>query len=903
MKLYISVSIFALTSFGMAVPAWAQSSDGLDEIIVVATKRAENLQDVPLAVSAVTAEQLTNQGIFETSDLNHSAPNLQVSSPYGQQQPNFSIRGVGVGTEFNANAASPVGVYVDEVYQSFRASHGQQLYDLQQIEVLRGPQGTLYGRNTTGGAVNFLTNRPELGGTNGYVSLGYGDYDRKSIEGAFEFTPVEGELGVRIAGTYLEADNYINNATPAGDITNSSTYTSLFAGAPTLATGIQPGGPESYGVRGTVRYNPSDKYDFTLKAYTAKFEAGTEAPIASGAFSGTDLIYRPSTLLNNFLPAFGTHFVAGTGNTVSLADAFSATPGAASYSNQANGLGELDVHADSIGTALTSADGITLRGEVQLKDNLKAIYIGSYDESDYEQQDNTECDASFIRLCSIGYDSSSKSINQDLRFDYTGDKLDLIIGGYYGNDEIKAVNNPDFFGALSLFNAAGGISPEYTNPAGIFSNGINPVHGSLLPPTIVNGVPVQFPMPTGIQATQRFTQKRESWAIYGEGKYALSDDINLTLGLRYTDDTNKFTDGLTTYFNDAGQASLITVSSSPNIYFLRDLVDEAGNVVRAADTGPAPAPLSLKSKTDNVSGRLILDWKPSDNTMLYAGFSRGYRAGTYNFLAYQSTSQVYFVPPEEVDAYEAGFKTRFLDNRLQLNGSVFYYDYTGQQGQVVDSTATANLIALDGKLQGLELEAIFAPSDRLTLSAALGLLDSEYDDGDCSVAFEGQQNGNCVLSAAGPVNVGGNSFPFAAESSVNLAADWDVFEFGSNNEFEFKLHWDGNYTGDFHYDSFGDYSGVPRIPLLVPVPNPITGGLMTDTALVGGVHTEGGGDFFIHNARATIERDNISLAFWVKNISDKVHYPYGIAIEYLFGNDYRVRNAPRTYGAELTYRF
>ena len=130
MKLYISVSIFALTSFGMAVPAWAQSSDGLDEIIVVATKRAENLQDVPLAVSAVTAEQLTNQGIFETSDLNHSAPNLQVSSPYGQQQPNFSIRGVGVGTEFNANAASPVGVYVDEVYQSFRASHGQQLYDL-----------------------------------------------------------------------------------------------------------------------------------------------------------------------------------------------------------------------------------------------------------------------------------------------------------------------------------------------------------------------------------------------------------------------------------------------------------------------------------------------------------------------------------------------------------------------------------------------------------------------------------------------------------------------------------------------------------------------------------------------------------------------------------------------------
>src|SRR3546814_4347989 len=102
-------------------------------------------------------------------------PNFQVSSPYGQQQPNFSVRGVGVGTEFNANAASPVGVYVDEVYQAFRSSHGQQLYDLNQIEVVRGPQGTLYGRNTTGGAINFTTRAPELDGQNGYFTAGYGN--------------------------------------------------------------------------------------------------------------------------------------------------------------------------------------------------------------------------------------------------------------------------------------------------------------------------------------------------------------------------------------------------------------------------------------------------------------------------------------------------------------------------------------------------------------------------------------------------------------------------------------------------------------------------------------------------------------------------------------------------------
>ena len=156
--------------------------------MVTATKRFENLQDVPVAVSAISASALQAKGVFETSDLNASMPNLQVSSPYGQQQPNFSLRGVGVGTEFNANAASPVGVYVDEVYQAFRASHGQQLYDLEQIEVVRGPQGTLYGRNTTGGAINFITRKPDLSGTNGQLTMGYGNFGRLNAEGAVEIT-------------------------------------------------------------------------------------------------------------------------------------------------------------------------------------------------------------------------------------------------------------------------------------------------------------------------------------------------------------------------------------------------------------------------------------------------------------------------------------------------------------------------------------------------------------------------------------------------------------------------------------------------------------------------------------------------------------------------------------------
>lgn len=138
------------------------SAGDLQEIVVTATKRSENLQAAPVAVSAISSSALQAIGVFEISDLNGSMPNLQVSSPYGSQQPHFSLRGVGVGTEYNANAASPVGVYVDEVYQTFRANHGQQLYDLNQVEAVRGPQGTLYGRFSPRAVMSAWAATPSL---------------------------------------------------------------------------------------------------------------------------------------------------------------------------------------------------------------------------------------------------------------------------------------------------------------------------------------------------------------------------------------------------------------------------------------------------------------------------------------------------------------------------------------------------------------------------------------------------------------------------------------------------------------------------------------------------------------------------------------------------------------------
>lgn len=870
MKSHMSASVLAVAIASLSSPAFAQEAPteeaaapqeqvGLSEIIVTATRRSENLQEVPVAVSAITSESLQAKGVFETSDLNNTMPNFQVSSPYGQQQPNFSVRGVGVGTEFNANAASPVGVYVDEVYQAFRSSHGQQLYDLNQIEVVRGPQGTLYGRNTTGGAINFITRSPELDGQNGYATFGYGNFNRINFEGAIEVTPVDDVFGIRLAGTYVDSDPYIKNRLAAGP----STIAGGGASGLNFNTGRDPGGAKSYGARLTMRFKPSDAIDLKLKVYGAEVEGGAEAPLPTGSSKTTDVIdyTNPNFLLGGLFSA-----LAPAGLVPS------------SYSQSGRGLGLNEIEQDTIGIATTRARGVVFDARFELSNRLKLISVSGYDDGLYAQS-QTDCDASPVRLCAIVYRSEFSAFNQDVRLDYDGGPFKAIVGAFYGKDRVEADNKPDFFNFLSDVTAAVGLPATYFNPGGAFNGaGLSP--GSL---------------PTGIRATQHFVQKRTSYAAYGEASYELTPTLKVTAGLRYTKDKNRFSEGLTTYYDDTGAARLITVSNfmqggafSP--YFLQDVRDEAGNVVIPSFQGlgiPLPGGLENQGSASRVTGRAIVDWKPADEILVYGSYSRGYRSGTFNGLAYGSANQVYFVKPEQVDAFELGFKSRFWNNRAQLNIAAFYYKYKGQQGQVVDASATANLISLDGTLKGIEVEAILEPTNGLTLSASFGILDSEYKDGACpanpaDIPDFPAQLGSCVVSSAGPVSVGGNPFPYAAKQSASFAADWDIIDDG---DYKLTLHGDVNYTGQFYFDSFKDYSRTP-----LPV-------------VSSGKFGEGEGKYWIANARATYTMGRYSISVWGKNLTDKVYYPFGISIENLFGNGYRVRALPRTYGVEATVRF
>ena len=859
---FATVSIGAL-SLALSASAFAQeaapqvadevAAAGLEEIIVTATKRKENLQNVPVAITAITSDQLTKQGVFSTSDLNNSIPNLQVSSAYGETQPNFTVRGIGVGTEYNSNAASPVGIYVDEVYQSFRASHGQQLYDLEQVEVVRGPQGTLFGRNTTGGAINFITRKPRLKEEpTGYGTIGYGSFNRISAEGALELSPVVGKVGVRIAGNYVDSDPYVKNIFPKGLVKSSPFLPDEFAFGD-QNTGNSPGGHESWGMRGQIRFVPTDTIDLNFKAYVSQSNGGQDSPQNHGPSRTDDTIDMsrpPAALAFFYTPLASTLF----GNGQNLALLF---PQA--YSADARGLSSREIEGNSIGTAETKTFGAVFNAKVELSDSLNLTSITGFDRTRFSLLPKIDCDGTPYNVCAIGYDSLSRSFNQDVRLDFSNDRFKAIVGAYYGYDKIVTNNTPDFFGFLSDVNLAIGNPRTHFNPGGLTGDG----------------------MITALKATQDYTQVRKSKAIYGEASYELTDAVKLTAGLRYTMDKFAYQDALTTFYDDTGAPRLYTVSDyAPGGVFSNYLIGVSPGVAN---------PLSRKDSSNALTGRAIIDWKPVDNMLLYASFSRGYRGGTYNGLAFQSAAQVYFVKPEKVDAFEVGLKSRFLDNRLQFNVSAFHYKYRGQQNQILDPSAVTFLINLDGKLNGLDAELVFEPIDTVRLNAGLGLLDSKFDHGDCpTAAIPGvpPQVGNCIATRDGKIDVGGNPFPYASKISANFGIDWDVARVQSGTV---TLHADTSYTGRYYYDVFGKYDFV----------GPQGSSTNAGTGPLG----KGGGKYWLINGRISYIAEHFSIAGFVKNATNKTYYPNAINVEGPYGSDYRIRAAPRTFGVEVSTKF
>lgn len=856
--LLTTASLVSLT----AAPAWAQTANapddastadegGIAEIVVTAQKRAQNLQDVPVAVSALAGDELESRGVSETSDLQGFVPSLQITTPYGRTQPNFSLRGVSVANEFSASTASPVGVYVDEVYQSFRASHGQQLYDLERVEVLRGPQGTLYGRNTTGGAISFFSNKPKLGASNGTITAGYGNYDTKTIEGALEATLIPDKLGIRFAGTFAKGDGWQYNPAQSRHVGTTDTV----AG------------------RLTLRWKPTETVDINLKGYFARDNPLAPNPYALGQFEGG----RDVLGYSRFDPA----------------------------QNGGRALNRDEVAADTGGYYFTSSKGVALNIAIELNDSVSLTSITGYDTGKYRNSP-FDCDGSPNDVCALRYNSFSKNFNQDLRFNFKSDQLNLVAGLYYGVDTIETRNEIDFFGVLdpvlrsfgigdSFFNApvsapqAAAIIPAFAvNPA---LDPTDPANCSAVPTGNPNGfldarsliallTDIQINNSGGggfggaisaacrtagappfgpINGEQRYTIKRPSAAIYFDGSYDATDQLTVSVGLRYTMDKVNYLHGRTVLYDLGGTIRASTIPYT----FPYD--------------ASAPA-LEQHEKANRLTGRVNISYDFTRDIMGYLNYSRGYRSGSFNGLAYQGTNQVYYIQPEQINAYEGGLKMRFLDRRVQLNVAGFYYDYKNHQvTQVIGATTFTR--SANGRLYGGEAELTVQAASFLRLDASMSLLRSKYQ-------------GNVIdpTNPSSPTrNVNGNPFPNAPRTTFSAGFDWDVFDSDAG---KLTLRSDAAYTGKYYFDPFGDYGQSPCDRAGAP----------GNVRPAGPAITCGNPGYWLVNSRLTYERGNYAVSLWAKNLTNKFYYSYGLNID-IFGLDYLNRGTPRTYGVELTAKF
>jgi len=378
----LSVAI-AIGASLVSTMAWADADEGIQEIVVTAQRRPESSMRVPIAVTAISQDELESRGIQNVSEMSNLVPTLEVNSAFGDTQPNFTLRGVGMANEHNPNQASPIGIYFDDAYIAARADQGMQLFDLERVEVLEGPQGTLYGRNTTGGAINFISRMPSLqAGSDGYAEAGYATYNTFSARGAFETTLQDGIAGVRIAFSTAHGDGFNKDVYPSEPAANST---------------------DNDAVRLIYKVKPDERWDVTLK-----LTAGNADPTQAG-------VYNLGT---------GPNGLNTTLNT----------------SRQAQGLSFWEIDSARLGYNSLQNWGSELVTKFKINDALALTWLQSYDTANaaFTQEGTGENSTVLAQPLDTLYGNKFTMLNEELRLSYDSDLTKAQGGIYYGFDEDKS---------------------------------------------------------------------------------------------------------------------------------------------------------------------------------------------------------------------------------------------------------------------------------------------------------------------------------------------------------------------------------------------------------------------------------------------------------------------------------
>ncbi|NBU78630.1 MAG: TonB-dependent receptor [Sphingomonadaceae bacterium] len=808
-QVYITgVSAFAML---MATPALAQSAQddapGADEIIVTAQRQAQSLQEVPIAVSAFSAETLERQQIKNASDLQLTLPNVTFTKGNFTGS-SFTIRGIGdlcVGVTCDSATA----IHLDGTPLLATRLFETEYFDLERVEVLRGPQGTLFGRNATSGVVNFVPVRPDLTGFKASGEVEYGNYNSVKAKGMLNVA-LNDTLGVRVAGFYLNRDGYTQN----------------------IFDGSRMDDRNMYAVRGSVRWEPSESTTVDLMGYYFR-ENDNRMRIqkqmcqrdptgvlgclpnsrqygmtnANSTFVGT-LSSREFLTLNRIpVPALGLGSVYGPDvyagvlnpadprvvNTDHKPTYFTSEQQFQARINQELGklnlqltgfyhTSKVDSSQDynlSVQNRAVMATGLgTLAALATTAGPLQGLLKPIYDALTPNGPSGSLCTSlpettgtgsyGGYKVCSAtpqDFDRSNQSskdwsVEGILTSDLDG-KLNFLLGGIYA--DYKMTENSYYVnsfgidyvtGILGTFTAAGaGLPPSYLATP-YYRNNSDDLH-------------------------------IKSYGLFGEAYYEFNDDVKLTFGVRYNND-KKAIKARTTL------ASFLTPFGSANAY--------ASPFFAAYDADPGkvgPQPFQERNVGFNeTTGRVVLDWKLSEDNLIYISASRGYKSGGINPPLTAEIQSAFNVPeafkPETVNAFEIGSKNVFANGMFTLNATAFYYQYKGLQlSRIVARTSVNDNV--DADIYGVELESLIRPSRDWLFNLNASYLHTKAGDtgarlfnprdpsggrADAVIIKDITNGANCVALSTSGSAAGVNSFVTTINSAVGLKAPTD---FGPNS--------------------------------------------------------------------------------------------------------------------------
>ena len=591
------------------------SSSLIEEVVVTSQKREQSLQEVPISVAAFDGGQLDALGVGEPNDIVKFIPNFKFQDRGASDT--YVIRGIGLLDFGDANEA-PVGFYVDEVYKATTGGQTVQLFDLERIEVLRGPQGTLFGRNTTGGLFHAITRKPsdefEFD-----ASVQGGSFGQHIIETAIN-VPFSDTIRGRLAYKYNRDEGYQKNRAPVGG---------------------RFGSIDAWALRGHLAIDLSEDVSLLL--------------------SGNISEQRGTPVL------FNTDLVTGF---------------------PSNNFDSPDALTDDENDANDDTDLLDLSATLNwdISDNLTLTSITAFGRVERNYDERAGASPGGTGPLNSDRAIDAKQFTQELRLSGDSDGVSWVAGVYYfDDDKDDGVSNLANFPGFPIFND--------------------------------------------------YTQDAESWAVFAQADWQLSDALTLVTGIRYTEDEKDL-----------------------------DLTGSAGG---------APVSAQPSIDTDNVTWRLGLDWQATDSTLLYANVSKGFKSGAFNTTTIADPRSTEPVGEEEVISYELGWKSR-LSETTTFNGAFFYSDYSDLQATDVVNGASSVLTSVgDATIYGAEFDLKMSPVEALDLILAAGWLESEIDSDTPNFGvFDGGELRNTPQFTFSSIGV--YTFDLGDQGSVaaQLAANW-----------------------------------------------------------------------------------------------------------------------------------